>query len=77
MKAGQTVILDNASFRKSAKTRQLVEAQACKLLYLPTYLPDLNPIEQQWASLKAGIRKCKAPEQPLDSAIEYVFKRHG
>lgn len=77
LKAGQTVIMDNASFHKSTRTKQLLENQGCKLLFLPTYSPDLNPIEQQWAILKARIRKLKTPQQPLEDAIAQVFKQYG
>lgn len=77
LKPGQTVIMDNASFHKSTRTKQLIETKGCKLLYLPTYSPDLNPIEQQWAILKARIRKLKTPQQPLEEAIAQVFKEYG
>ena len=37
LKAGQTVIMDNVSFHKSPKTRELIEKAGCKLVYLPPY----------------------------------------
>ncbi|HHW76190.1 MAG TPA: IS630 family transposase, partial [Xanthomonadaceae bacterium] len=40
------VILDNAAFHKSAKTRELITAQGARLLFLPPYSPDLNPVER-------------------------------
>ena len=46
LKAGQTVIMDNAAFHRSEKTRQLIESVGCKLVFLPPYSPDLNPIEK-------------------------------
>ena len=51
------VVLDNASFHKSERTKELVEKFSCRLLFLPPYSPDLNPIEKFWASLKAKIKK--------------------
>ena len=51
------VVLDNASFHKSQKTIELVENVWAKLLFLPPYSPDLNPIEQYWAVLKTYVRK--------------------
>jgi transposase len=49
--------MDNASFHKSEKTRILIENRGARLLYLPPYSPDLNPIENYWALLKLYVRK--------------------
>ncbi len=57
LKPGQVVIMDNASFHKSQKTRQLIESVGCRLIFLPPYSPDLNPIEQFWANMKRWIRR--------------------
>lgn len=54
---GQVLILDNASFHKSAESQKLVEAAGCKLLFLPAYSPDLNPIEKYWANMKVKVRE--------------------
>ena len=48
----QVVILDNATFHKSIKTKQLIESVGCQLLLLPPYSPDFNPIEKFWAWFK-------------------------
>lgn len=45
LKTGQTVILDNVSFHKSEKIRELIENAGCELQYLPSYSPDFNEIE--------------------------------
>ena len=73
LRPGQTVVMDNASFHKSPTTRTLIESKGCTLKYLPTYSPDLNPIEPQWAILKARLRKHKTPHQSLDKAIDQIF----
>lgn len=52
LKEGSTLIMDNATFHKSQETRNLVRAAGCKILFLPPYSPDLNPIEQVWANIK-------------------------
>ena len=46
------VIMDNAIFHKSQKTKDLIESKGAKLLFLPPYSPDLNPIEKKFGSLK-------------------------
>jgi transposase len=51
------VILDNASFHKSLKTKELIESVGAHVLFLPPYSPDLNPIENYWALLKLYVRK--------------------
>lgn len=53
---GTTMIMDNAAFHKSAKTRELIEGAGCFLLFLPTYSPDLNPIEHCWHTLKSKLK---------------------
>ncbi len=57
---GDIVIMDNLSSHKVAGVRQAIEAAGAMLLYLPPYSPDLNPIEQFFAKLKAVLRKTAA-----------------
>ncbi|MEH2380469.1 MAG: IS630 family transposase [Nostoc sp.] len=57
LKSGQTVILDNATFHKSQKIRELIESVGCELEYLPPYSPDLNDIEHYWFPIKNRVRK--------------------
>ena len=56
LKAGQVVIMDNASFHKSKKTKDLIESVGCRIIFLPPYSPDLNPIEKFWANMKRWIK---------------------
>ena len=53
---GQTVVMDNLSSYHRASIRDLIEAKGCKLLYLPPYSPDLNPIEMMFSKVKALVR---------------------
>ena len=73
LRPGQTVLMDKASFHKSPATKALIEGKGCHLKYLPTYSPDRNPIEPQWAILKARLRKHHQPHQTLEKAIDTIF----
>ena len=53
LKLGQVVVMDNASFHKSPRVKDVIEKAECKLIFLPPYSPDLNPIETFWANMKA------------------------
>ena len=57
---GDIVVLDNLGSHRSDKIRQAIEAAGATLLYLPKYSPDLNPIENAFAKLKAALRRAKA-----------------
>ena len=61
--AGQVVVMDNLNAHKGERVRELVEEAGCELLYLPTYSPDLNPIEEAFAKIKAILRKAGARSQ--------------
>jgi transposase len=60
LQPGQIVVMDNLSIHKSGKARQWIEKCGCQLWFLPTYSPDLNPIEQAWSKLKAYLRRVGA-----------------
>jgi transposase len=57
---GDIVVLDNLGSHKVAGVREAIEARSASLVYLPPYSPDLNPIEQAFAKLKALLRKIAA-----------------
>jgi transposase len=50
------LVVDNASIHKVAGIRELVEERGMRLLYLPAYSPDLNPIELAFSTIKAWLR---------------------
>jgi len=54
---GDIVIMDNLSSHKRASARELIEAAGARLLFLPPYSPDSNPIEKAFSRLKALLRK--------------------
>jgi transposase len=64
LRPGHIVIIDNLSAHKREEVRQIIEAAGAELRYLPPYSPDLNPIEQAFAKLKAHLRKAKERTVP-------------
>ena len=60
LRPGQIVVMDNLSAHKGGRVRELVEERGCEVLFLPPYSPDLNPIEEAFAKLKALLRKTGA-----------------
>lgn len=71
LKSGDIVVFDHLSSHKSDKVRRAIEARGASLLYLPKYSPDLNPIENAFAKLKAGLRKA------AERSTEALWKRIG
>ena len=57
---GQIVVMDNLSSHKGPRVRELVAGRGCELLYLTAYSPDLNPIEEAFAKIKALLRRVGA-----------------
>lgn len=59
LRPGQIVVLDDLSVHKSPRARAAIEAVGGRLLFLPTYSPDLNPIELAFAKTKAHLRRAE------------------
>ena len=59
LKPGDIVVMDNLGSHKGAAVRRLIRAVGARLFFLPPYSPDLNPIEQVFAKLKALLRKLR------------------
>lgn len=60
LKQGDIVVMDNLSSHKVKGVREAIEAVGATILFLPSYSPDLNPIEQVFSKLKALLRKTAA-----------------
>ena len=67
---GDIVIMDNLPAHKVAGVRETIEAVGARLVYLPPYSPDFNPIEQFFAKLKALLRK--AAERSVDALWDRI-----
>ena len=68
---GDIVVLDNLPAHKVKGVRAAIEARGARLLYLPPYSPDLNPIELVFAKLKALLRKA------AERSVEALWRRIG
>jgi len=73
LRPGQTVVLDNLAVQKSATARRLIEAAGCRLVYLPTYAPDLNPLEQTFAKIKQTVRRIGARSWEVLAALSQAL----
>ena len=60
LQVGHIVVMDNLSTHTGEKIRQAIEARGCQLLFLPSYSPDLSPIEEAFSKLKAFLRRVGA-----------------
>lgn len=65
---GTTIIMDNATFHKTAETKQIIEHAGHSLLFLPPYSPDFNPIEQDFAIMKRR-RQFLPADTPIDEVV--------
>ncbi len=78
LRCGDIVVLDNVGAHKPERIRALVEAVGARLLFLPPYSPDLNPIELGWSKLKAVLKDFGArTREGLDLAIRRAMDLIG
>ena len=73
LKRNDIVVLDNLGSHKGKAVRNAIKAAGARLLFLPKYSPDLNPIEQVFAKLKGFVRK--AAPRTLDAVSDAIAKR--
>jgi len=72
---GDIVIMDNLGAHKVKGIRQLIEARGAKVIYLPPYSPDLNPIEKCWSKIKTYLRAAKArTREALEKALKEALQ---
>ena len=74
------IVMDNLGAHKGERVRELIQSRGCKLLYLPPYSPDLNPIEEAFAKVKAllrqaGARTREALVEVIGRALDAVTSR--
>ena len=71
LKPGDIVVMDNLGSHKGSDIRRAIRATGAKLMFLPPYSPDLNPIEQVFAKLKTLLRKAE------ERTVEGVWRKIG
>jgi transposase len=70
LEPGQVVVMDNLGAHRPKKIRELIEGRGCQLFYLPSYSPDLNPIEEALSKIKYILREtCARTKEALIEAI--------
>src|SRR4028119_1646589 len=75
LRSGQIVVLDHLQVHKNQAVREAITARGCELLFVPSYTPDFNPIEQAFSKLEALVRKYKSrTKRALDDAIAAALK---
>lgn len=67
------LIIDNAAFHKGEEIENIIRLAGINLIYLPTYSPDLNPIEKKWAQVKSYYRKLTYYFEDKVQLIEMVL----
>jgi transposase len=72
LKTGDIVIMDNLGSHKSKAVRQAIRRVGARLIFLPKYSPDLNPIEKFFSKLKHGLRKAAA--RSLDAISDAIAR---
>ena len=68
------IVMDNASFHSKKRLFFAAQNAGCRLLFLPPYSPDLNPIENFWAWLKRFLRKILPDAASFDDALSAAFQ---
>ena len=70
LEAGQVMVLDGLGAHRTGRVRELVEERGADLSFLPSYSPDLNPIEEAFSKIKNIVRKAGArTREALDEAM--------
>ena len=74
LEKGSVIVMDNASFHSKKRLVSAAQNAGCKLLFLPPYSPELNPIENFWAWLKRFLRKILLSVSSFDDALFTAFQ---
>jgi transposase len=73
IKKGSTIILDRASFHRKTRLKNLARRHGMRVLFLPAYSPDFNPIEKDWANMKNALIDTLPETVNVASAVYAYF----
>ena len=74
LEKGTVIVMDNASFHSKKRLIRAAQNAGCKLLFLPPYSPELNPIEKFWAWLKRFLQNILPFSPSFDDALFAAFQ---
>ena len=72
LRTGDIVVIDNLGSHKGKAVNAAIVAAGARLVFLPPYSPDLNPIEQIFAKLKTALRKAQA--RTIDTVVQEIAR---
>ena len=72
LRTGDAVVIDNLGSHKGKAVARAIRAAGARLVFLPPYSPDLNPIEQVFAKLKGALRKAQA--RTIDTLVHEIAR---
>ena len=67
------LVMDNASWHKTKKVKDLLDKNRIKYIFQPPYSPDLNPIEHYWSNMKRSIRNLESEEEDFYKRLDMVL----
>jgi len=73
LKKGSVIVMDNAAFHKKKDLKLIGESYGCRIIWLPPYSPDKNPIEHYWANLKSWLRLNAKNYTDIEKAMSAYF----
>jgi len=71
---GSVLIMDNARFHRKKELKKMAKAVGCRVVFLPAYSPDFNPIEHVWGNLKRWLRNNLVNYGSISDACMVFFK---
>lgn len=74
LSAGKVIVMDNAKWHRKARLEKIAKVYSLRIIWLPPYSPDFNPIEHLWANLKKWLRSFSAMFKTIQAAVDYYFQ---